>query len=116
MDYKKREKYKRIFMLWSTILLVAVQTMMYAGLWYSLLRKMMEIHYYRRGNWTVIAIYALMTFLFSKVLGAFKVGHLRNLDVLYSQVLSVLATNAVTYLQVSLIGKWAFTENIAPML
>lgn len=116
MDYRKREKYKRIFMLWSTILIVAVQTAMYGWLWYHVLKQMMEIKYYRRGHWTVIAIYALMTFLFSKVLGAFKVGYLRNLDVLYSQVLAVLATNAVTYLQLCLIGKWAFTENIAPIL
>ncbi|MGN0482400.1 MAG: sugar transferase [Lachnospiraceae bacterium] len=115
MNNKKRETYKRIFMFWSTIVLVAAQTAMFAWLWYRVLEPMMEIHYYRRGNWAVIAIYCLFTFLFSKVTGAFKVGYLRNLDVLYSQILAIVCTNGVTYLQVSLIGKWAFTENIWPM-
>ena len=65
-------------------------------------------YYYRRGHWTIIVLYAVVLILFMKVLGGFRVGYLRNLDVLYSQILSVCAANAVEYLQLALIAKWKF--------
>ena len=116
MKSRANEKYKRLIMFWSSILIVAVMTGMFAWLWYTQLKNMMEIQYFRRGNWAVIGIYAMIFLLFAKVFGAFKVGYLRNLDVLYSLVLAVLATNAVDYLQLGLIGKWAFTENMMWMV
>lgn len=112
MKTKVNEKYKRIIMFWSYVLVVGAITWMFAWLWYNELAPMMKIHYFRRGNWAIIGIYSLLFVLFAKVFGAFKVGYLRNLDVLYSLVLAVLATNAVEYIEVSLIGKWKFLRNM----
>lgn len=112
-------------MLLGTILIVAVETAMFACLWYNYyanrelkdMRKYFKyFYYYRRGHWTVIILYALVLILFMKVLGGFRVGYLRNLDVLYSQILSVCATNAVEYLQLALIAKWKFLQFSTPIL
>lgn len=121
-----KEQYKRFIMLLGTILIVAVQTAMFACLWYNYyanreltdMRKYFKYFYfYRRGHWTIIVLYALVLVLFMKVLGGFRVGYLRNLDVLYSQILSVCATNAVEYLQLALIAKrWKFLWFSSPML
>lgn len=120
-----KEQYKRFIMLLGTTLIVAVQTAMFACLWYNYyanrelksMRKYFRFfYYYRRGHWTVIVLYALVLILFMKVLGGFRVGYLRNLDVLYSQILSVCATNAVEYLQLALIAKWKFLQFSTPML
>lgn len=113
---KSSEKFKHVIMFWSCVLIVAVETGIFAWMWYAGLKDMMEIKYFRRGNWVVIGIYALYVLLFSKVFGAFKVGYLRNLDVMYSQVLAILCANGVNYLQLCLIGKWKFTENIMLMV
>ena len=120
-----KEQYKRFIMLLGTTLIVALQTAMFACLWYNYyanrdLRSMRKyfryFYYYRRGHWTVIVLYALVLVLFMKVLGGFRVGYLRNLDVLYSQILSVCAANAVEYLQLALIAKWKFLQFATPML
>lgn len=120
-----KEQYKRFIMLLGTILIVAVETAMFACLWYNYyanrelkdMRKYFKyFYYYRRGHWTVIILYALVLILFMKVLGGFRVGYLRNLDVLYSQILSVCATNAVEYLQLALIAKWKFLQFSTPIL
>lgn len=125
MRNHSREQYKRFIMLLGTLLIIAVQTAMFASLWYHYyanrelrhLRKYFKyFYYYRRGNWTIIVLYALVFILFMKVLGGFRVGYLRNLDVLYSQILSVCATNAVEYLQLALIAKWKFLQFSTPIL
>lgn len=120
-----KEQYKRFIMLLGTILIVAVQTAMFAFLWYnyyanrelkSMRKYFRYFYYYRRGHWTIIVLYALVLVLFMKVLGGFRVGYLRNLDVLYSQILSVCAANAVEYLQLALIAKWKFLQFSTPIL
>ncbi len=120
-----KDQYKRFIMLIGTILIVAVETAMFACLWYNYyaneelkdMRKYFKAFYfYRRGHWTIIILYALVLVLFMKVLGGFRVGYLRNLDVFYSQILSVCATNAVEYLQLALIANWKFLRFSTPMM
>jgi hypothetical protein len=72
--------------------------------------------FWYRGNYVVIGQYALMLFLFYKLYGGFKVGYLRVFDVLFSQILSVLCVNLITYLQLALIGHWKFGTHAAPIL
>lgn len=125
MKNYSKEQYKRVIMLLGTLLIIAVHTAMFASLWYNYyanqelkhMRKYFKpLYYWRRGNWTVILLYAVVFILFMKVLGGFRVGYLRNLDVLYSQILSVCATNAVEYLQLALIAKWKFLQFSTPIL
>ena len=113
-----KEQYKRFIMFIGTVFIVAAVVAMFAWLWYHHYsdKSIIRIRYYRRGHWTIIALYAVVFILFMQVLGGFRVGYLRNLDVLYSQILSVCATNAVEYLQMALIGKWKFTHHLAPMI
>ncbi len=118
-------RYKRFFMLLGTILIVAVQTSMFAWLWFQyyanqnltdMKKYFKRFYFWRRGHWTIIFLYAVILILFMKVLGGFRVGYLRSLDVLYSQILSVCATNAVEYLQLALIAKWKFPWFISPII
>ena len=83
MKANSKEQYKRFIMLLGTILIIAVQTAMFACLWYNYyanreltgMRKYFRyFYYYRRGHWTVIILYAVVLVLFMKVLGGFRVG------------------------------------------
>ena len=115
---EKKEEYKRLIMFTASLVIIAAQTAVFAYLWYSYYRfpEVIKIEYWRRGNWTVVAIYALMVFVFSKAFGAFKVGYLRVLDVLFSQFLSVICVNIITYLQLALIGRWKFMSYSLPII
>ena len=115
---EQREQYKKIIMFTASLVIIALQTAVFAYTWYNDFSResVIGVVYWRRGNWAVIALYAFMVFFFSKLFGAFKVGYLRVFDVLYSQILSVICVNAVTYLQLALIGRWKFLTHIGPVI
>ncbi len=98
-----REQYKRMVQFFSAVILLGILTLQFANIWYNYYSDQMVLPFYRRGNWVVIAIYASVLFLFFKVYGGFKIGYLRRTDVLFSQILSILGSNVITYLQISLI-------------
>ena len=103
-------------MFWSKMFVVIVQTGFYGWLWYCHYKDMMPVEYWRRGNWAVIALYALFILVFSRAFGSLKVGYLKTWDIMYSQLLTIFCVNGVTYLQLSLInGNWKFLENSGPM-
>ena len=115
---KKREQYKRMIMFLASALILILETAIFAYVWYyhyadeAIIGKT----FWHKGNIVVIAPYALMMYLFYRIYGGFKVGYLRVFEVLYSQILSVLCVNMITYLQLCLIGRWKFTTNILPLL
>ena len=115
---ERREKYKRIIMFCTSFLIMAIQTGVYAYVWFEHYADAGVIgkEFWYRGNYVVIGQYALMLFLFYKLYGGFKVGYLRVFDVLFSQILSVLCVNLITYLQLALIGHWKFGAHAAPIL
>lgn len=113
---ERREQYKRVIMFFASALILAVQTAIYAYVWFSYYDSRGVIRTtFVRGNWVVVGMYALMLFFFYKMYEGFKVGYLRVLDVLYSQIASVLCVNGITYLQMALIGRWTLGAHILPM-
>lgn len=61
--------------------------------------------FYRRGNWMMILIYGILLVFFMNTYGGFKIGYLKNGNLIYSQIMAVLFTNLVTYLQVAVIDR-----------
>ena len=114
----RRERYKRLIMFLASALVIGLQTLNFAYVWFTQYnyRKVIGSLYWRRGNWALIALYALVVVLVSNLFGALKVGYMRVLDVIISQILSVLTTNTIAYLQLALIGRWKFLRHIRPML
>ena len=115
---RKRERYKRLIMFLASVLIVAIQTGAFAYAWFHdyHVKEIIGRRYGYWGHWALIGLYALMVVLVSKLFSAFKVGYQRVLDVLLSQIFSVLLVNIVAYLQLALIGRWRFLQHIGPML
>ena len=109
-------KTKRMIMFWAKMFVVALQTGFYGWLWYAHYKDMMPVSYWRRGNWAVIALYAVFILVFSRAFGSLKVGYLKTWDIMYSQFLTIVCVNGITYFQLSLInGDWSLLENSRPM-
>ena len=113
-----RERYKRLIMFFASLLVVGLQTANFAYIWFTEYnrRSVIQIFYWRRGNWVLIGLYALIIVLMSKLFGAFKVGYMRVQDVIIAQICSVICTNTFAYIQLALIGRWRFLDHIGPML
>ena len=102
----------------ASVLVIGIQTLNFAYVWYTQynFRRVMGAVYWRRGNWALIALYAVIVLLISRLFGALKVGYMRVLDVILSQIFSVLLTNMIVYIQLALIGRWKFLTHVEPML
>ena len=102
---KKREKFKRLINFLEGFVILAAHTVLFAFVWYGSYVKQLDIPFFRRGDWAVIGVYALILFLLTHLYGGFKIGYLRLMDVLYSQILSLICANLVAYIQVVLISR-----------
>ena len=113
----KREQYKRLLMFGASAVLLVVLTAIFACVWYGYYasEEIMGTVFWNRGNYVVIGLYALLVFVFGKVFGGFRAGSARILESLYTQILVVLCSNAVNYLQLCLMGNWRFLSNLKPI-
>ena len=115
----KRERYKRLYRFFSSVIIIGLLTATFAYVWYSHFADNEDIlvkTFFRRGNYVLIGLYAVILFLFYRIYGAHNVGYMRILEAAYTQVLSVLCTNIFTYFQLCLIGRWKFLSHSMPIL
>lgn len=106
---RKRERFKKLINFFEGFIILAIHVLMFAYVWYGSYVELLETPFFRRGHWAVIGIYGLILFLLMQLYGAFKVGYLRLMDVLYSQILSLLCSNVVLYIQITLISRHYLT-------
>lgn len=102
----KREDYKRFIVFCLASLVILAQAAVFAYVWYDYYRELIFEPFWRKGNWVLIAIYALIDTLFSRLYGGLKVGYLKRIDVFYSLTLATICTNVVMYFQITLINRW----------
>lgn len=108
------EKYKRLIKMGFAIILTGLLTGIYGFVWINYYNKIIWAPFFRKGNWMMIFIYGLLLVFFLHMYGGFKVGFLQKGNLIYSQVLSVIFTNIITYFQIALLDK-RFTTPI-PLL
>lgn len=102
---RKRERYKRLIKIGAAVILLFMLTGIFGYVWYKYYSDVIVLPFYRRGNWVLIAIYCMLTTLFFRVYGGFRIGYLKSTDMLYSQFLSMIFVNVVTFFLISLIGR-----------
>ena len=112
---RNREQYKKLLSLIASLIILCLQTGIFMFVWYHCYSESGS-NYFVRGNYFIIAQYMLMIFFFYKIYGGFRIGFLRMFEVVYSQVLSVICVNAMTYFQLCLIGRWVFMTHLTPIL
>lgn len=87
----------------SGIILLLGITCIYAYFWYSRFAPAMAMPFYRRGNWFLIFTYALIYFIFSHIYQCDRVGDLRISELIYSNILSLLLCNLISFFQISML-------------
>ena len=96
------ESVKRLLVLQLTTIGLLVQIAGYGFIWYRYYADAIKLEFWNRGNWLVIAIYAVLLFFFTTTYGGTKIGYLKPFDVFLSQVFATLMVNGITYAQISL--------------
>ena len=102
---KNFDPYKRTILFFASMINVCMMTALFSYSWYHFYADMMyTFRFYRRGNFVVLALYAVLLFFFSNMYGSLKIGRFRRIEVLLSQYLSLFLTNVVMYVVISLLA------------
>jgi len=102
MDFAR---YKRIIKAISAATILVLESAVYGYVWINYYNKILEFPFWRKGNWLMIAVYAILLVFFSHTYGGYKIGFYKTWNVVYSQILSLFFVNVITYLQIALIDK-----------
>lgn len=101
---KKREQAKRFMRFAFSLLLIGAQTFAFAFVWMNYYIDGMVVPFFERGNWLLYAVYGLLFIVFLFCFDGLKYGLYRRYNLILSQVLATLGTNAIIYMQVSLLS------------
>lgn len=102
---KKNVQYKRIVKFSFSLIIVLLEMAVYWYVWSGYYNKIIEFPFWRRGNWLMVALYAVLLCFFLKTYGGFKIGYLKRGNLIGSQVLSLFFVNIISYVQISLLDK-----------
>lgn len=111
---KKYDRYKRLIMFSTALIIILVQVAVFWVAWHQYYNKMIIIPFFKRGSWLMVGIYSILLLSFSKTFGGYRVGYYKKADVIFSQILGIIGVNAITYLQICLLGLGFI--NVVPML
>lgn len=100
------KEYKGTVNLLITVTIIFIQSLLFYLTWDLVYNDIMRYSpFYNKGLILLVVIYAILYVAFSNIYGGFRVGYFRVSDVIYSQLLSLIFVNAITYAQVSLMDR-----------
>lgn len=102
---KKYDQYKRLIKFLFSFNAVFFVVIVYWLVWNGYYNKIIERPFWRRGNWLIVVLYAALLALFYKTYGGFKIAYLKKGNLIWSQILSIIFVNIITYIQISLIDQ-----------
>ena len=97
------EQYKRLIKLFSSSVIVLLEVGAYWIVWHRYYNNLIIAPFFRRGNWLMVAVYGILLLFFLKTYGGLKIGFYKTGNVIYSQILSIIFVNIITYLQIALL-------------
>ena len=99
------DPYKKTILFFLSLLNIILMTILFGFFWYKFFAGTMYVYkFYRRGNYAVIALYAMFLIFFYRMYGAMNIGQLRRIEVILSQYLSIFIANIFTYMIISLLA------------
>lgn len=97
--------HRHMVTLGSGVLLLGVLTLSFGYIWQTYYADTIIQPFFRRGNWAVIWIYAVLGAVLFKAYDCLQYGYLKRIHLIYNQCIAVCIVNFITYFQISVIGR-----------
>ena len=89
-------------------------TIPFAMCWYQYYAERIRSPYYSKGNILVVVLFLILYIIFGRIYSGFTISLYRISELVYSQFLAIIFTNAIMYIVMWLLTK--HLPNIVPML
>lgn len=115
-----KEQFKRLIVFFASLIAISCMALSFIYVWQNLYNTNFgenigeSYFFWEKGNLLLFFVYMLVYTIFARSFNGFRIGYLKTAGLIGSQILGLIATNAITYLQISLIGR--AMVNVAPML
>lgn len=103
-----KEQFKRMVMFFSGFIIALAVSGVFSVIWtsyYNYSEDLKQDIFWRNGNVLLVLLYMLLYMVFGKSFGGFRVGSLKTVGLIGSQVLTILFTNFFAYIFISLISR-----------
>ncbi len=95
---------KRIMQIMLCVVGVVFQLLIFGHFYYVYYKPAIKLDFYFWGNILIIAIYMFLVCLFTALYGGFKLGQLRNVDLVIGQIVSLVIVDFIEYFEISLLN------------
>ena len=102
---KNIKKYKRTIGFLISLSIITIQSILFWQIWRIFYLPDLVAPFYEKGTLLLVVVYIILLSTFTTLYGGFKVGYYRVSDIIYSQILSTVFVNIITYMQLSLISR-----------
>ena len=109
---RKLETAKRLILLGLAGIGLLLETLVFYYCWSTnfspSITQLTGVPYYYRVSLLEVALYAVILYFLSNMYGGFRIGFLKNSEVIFSQVFATLAANVIIYIELSIMAKSFF--------
>ncbi len=88
---------------------IIILSLVYYAVWRNTYVGSVFIPYRTNGQYLLMSVYGLLAFILFRYCDSFQFGHLKLLDVMVSQMISVILVNIITYFQLCLMANAMIT-------
>ncbi len=106
-----RDQFKRLLTFLSAFLIIIVFGYGFSEVWYTAYNSEMLDPFWYNGNILMVVIYIFVYVFCANSFSAFRLGYFKVGSLIGSQVLGILLTNAITFIEISLIGRGRLSIN-----
>lgn len=116
---KKLETYKRLINLILVMICLTLEVGDFAYHWlvhfqYSVVEQLRD--FWRMGHLAEIGFYAIVLLFLSNMYGGMRLGYLKNVELIFSQVFSTVLANIIIYFELSIMAHQAFVPKVFLMM
>lgn len=86
-------------------MLFLTEMFIYLYVWRKYYSDLMEVTYARLGHWMIVAVYGIMLLIFTAIFEGWRIGYLRNFNMVYAQALTSICANTMIYFQIVLLTR-----------
>lgn len=113
---RKLETAKRLILLGLAGIGLLLETIVFYYCWITnfspSITTLTGVPYYWRADMLEVALYFFVLYFLSNMYGGFRIGFLKNAEVVFSQAFATLAANVFIYLELSIMAKTLFIPNM----
>ncbi len=112
---RRRESFKRLINLVLSAICLALEIGIFAYNWqvhfqWSIVTELRNVFW--KNSLLEIAFYGALLFFFSVTYGGMRLGYLKNVELIFSQVFSTLIANILIYAELSIMARQLFVPNV----